>query len=225
MSQIFKFNNHVIPYRDMKLEVERKRREREEMESCSFAPNLTRHDSKESQKPKNQTESAALRSGKIPLPPHASQSWGSHNFRSIQGGFSYDTPYTGFADYLSHQEPDVAHDTEENSELTYGSATRLDFGADDDAEVGGITHASSIPQMYSSAPTIFSSGLQIQNDKNNDDEAINSPPASSYPQNGYTIAYDAEAGEYLDSDEYVVEFELDESGDVINTGSFQRYNH
>jgi len=213
----------------MKLAIERRKKEQEELESCSFAPNLKHQGHKEAPKVKSSGQSAAQppqqKTGKIPLPPRVFE---SQNVGSMphQGGFSYDTPYVESCAHSGYV--NGSHFPSYGDEYThqsYGAATKLDFGADDEAEFQGTDYADPAPASYT-APFILG-GSNTTNAAASEVTSgeMNSPPPAVYPANGYKFEANVAAEPFDDEDEYVVEFELDESGAVINTGSFQRYPH
>ena len=193
-------------YRDMKLELERRRREQEELESCSFAPDLRPQNAKGASKQKSFV--AAIKNGhnekpntdKIPMPAHARE--GAIMLPRKQGSFSYDTPYVQQSSY----EEDLNGSTNYNDTYntpSYGSATRLYFG-DDDTPPAKVGHPTISPENKDY--NIKSHGILL------------GAAPSGVVMNGHRCReehFDDDLDGYED-DEYGVEYELDESGDIIN---------
>lgn len=184
--------------RETKLAIERKRRQEEELQECSFAPNLGHDGHSKTKKIGGNFE------GKKEI--QINRRLGSLKFEeydsnpvlyqgAANGSFSYDTP---FAPYLDFPNTCLENPYSEDTQ----SVRRLDFGED--------------PEVYD---TEIQAHMPLSS--NISHLSVKSPPP---PSTGYNMVYPAESSDdgvcYDDYDEYGAEFELDETGQVISGGRY-----
>lgn len=175
------------------------------MQSCSFAPDLRPQNIKGSPKQRSwRGLHEKPKTGKISLPAHVRES--ADALPRKQGSFSYETPYVQQNNFDGYTNGSMNYQDTYNAP-SYGSATRLDFGEDDDTTYPSCFSA------YISNPNngfMIESGGMLLGAAAPSGMGADNPPGEEY--------FDGDIDEYGD-DEYGAEYELDESGDIINAST------
>lgn len=211
--------------RDQKLAIERKHRDQEALDACTFAPDLSHRQYKGTKK-----------GDKHPTAPPHNPSQHQHVHQPLKytdqplhhivgqskGSFSYDTPYVDQTDDYIHADlgGGYVHDTG-------SAATRLDFGADDDDI---LRHQGNSRDSYYTYNSEVGGGSHASTYNNNNREMSSSAPTNAHMVSASYISDhrdrsmgDGDEGAFDDGDEYGAEFELDESGAIVNVYNDSRY--